>query len=140
MAILQSQSTSNANSIAQEAAITALEGSQDFLGEWKTCYQERRDKALEILNAVPGLVCLNPQGAFYIYPCCADLMGKQTPSGTIITTDTDLAAYLLDSVGVAVVPGDAFGLSPYFRISYALETSLLLEACKRIAGAIQVLG
>ena len=139
MAILQSQSTSNANSIAQEATIAALEGPQAFLVEWKQCYQERRDKALAILNAVPGLVCLKPQGAFYIYPSCADLIGKKTPSGTIITTDTDLAAYLLDSVGVAVVPGDAFGLSPYFRISYALETSLLLEACHRISRAIQML-
>jgi len=139
MAILQSQSTSNANSIAQEATIAALEGSQDFLVEWKKCYVERRDQALEILNATPGLVCLKPQGAFYIYPFCAALMGKQTSSGDAITSDTDLATYLLESVGVAVVPGAAFGLSPYFRISYALETSLLLEACHRISQAVQLL-
>lgn len=139
MAILQSQSTSNANSIAQEAALAALEGPQDFLIEWKKLYTERRNKGFEILNAIPGLSCIKPQGAFYIYIGCADLMGKQTPSEDIITSDTDLAAYLLEAVGVAVVPGAAFGLSPYFRISYALDTKLLLEACHRISQAIQLL-
>lgn len=139
MTILQSQSTSNANSIAQEATLAALEGPQDFLIEWKKVYKDRRDKAFEILNAIPGLTCLIPQGAFYIYPFCAALIGKQTPSGDIITSDTDLAAYLLESVGVAVVPGAAFGLSPSFRISYAMNTNLLLEACHRIARAIQAL-
>lgn len=139
MTILQSQSTSNANSISQEATVAALEGPQDFLAEWKKRYKERRDKAFEIFNATPGLTCLKPQGAFYIYPSCAALMGKQTPSGVTIASDTDLAAYLLESVGVAVVPGAAFGLSPYFRISYAMDTDLLLEACHRISQAIQLL-
>lgn len=139
MVILQSQSTSNANSIAQAAALAALEGPQEFLVEWRRLYAERRDKAIEILNAIPGLTCIRPHGAFYIYPSCAALMGKQTPSGDIITSDTDLAAYLLEAVGVAVVPGAAFGLSPYFRISYALDTELLLEACRRISQAIQLL-
>lgn len=139
MAILQSQSTSNANSIAQEAALAALEGPQDFLVEWKELYTERRNKAFEILDHIPGLECLKPQGAFYIYILCADLMGKQTPSEDIIANDTDLAAYLLEAVGVAIVPGTAFGLSPYFRISYALDTKVLLEACHRISQAIQLL-
>lgn len=139
MAILQSQSTSNANSIAQEAALAALEGPQDFLIEWKKTYVERRNKALQILNEIPGLVCLKPQGAFYIYILCSDLMGKQTPSEGTITSDADLGAYLLEAVGVAVVPGAAFGLSPYFRISYAMDTGLLLEACNRISQAIQLL-
>lgn len=139
MSILQSQSTSNANSIAQEATIAALEGTQDFLPTWKALYAERRNKALEILNAIPGISCLKPQGAFYLYPFCGALMGKHTPSGQLISSDTDLAEYLLESVGVAIVPGSAFGLSPYFRISYALETDRLLEACHRISQAIQVL-
>lgn len=139
MAILQSQSTSNANSLAQEATLAALAGPQNFLTEWKQCYQERRDKAFDILNETPGLACLKPQGAFYMYPLCAALMGRQTPSENIITSDTDLASYLLESVGVAVVPGAAFGLSPYFRISYALNTDLLLEACHRISQAIRLL-
>ncbi|MBA3813138.1 MAG: pyridoxal phosphate-dependent aminotransferase [Alphaproteobacteria bacterium] len=139
MTIIQSQSTSNANSIAQEAAVAALEGPQDFLVEWKKVYAERRDKAFEILKAIPGLTCIKPQGAFYIYPSCAALMGKQTPSGDTITSDTDLATYLLEAVGVAVVPGVAFGLSPAFRVSYAMDTDLLLEACHRISQAIQVL-
>lgn len=139
MTILQSQSTSNANSIAQEATIAALEGPQDFLATWKDLYSERRDKAMKILNETPGIECLKPQGAFYLYPFCGALMGKRTPSGTLIGNDTDLAAYLLDSVGVAVVPGEAFGLSPYFRISYALSMDRLLEACQRISRAIQLL-
>lgn len=139
MTILQSQSTSNANSIAQEATIAALEGPQDFLTTWNALYAERRDKALKILNDISGIECLKPQGAFYLYPFCGALMGKHTPSETVISSDTDLAAYFLESVGVAVVPGTAFGLSPYFRISYALDTDRLLEACHRISRAIQLL-
>lgn len=139
MTIIQSQSTSNPNSIAQEATRAALEGPQEFLTDWRKLYEERRDKAFKILSDIPGLSCVKPQGAFYIYPLCAGLMGKQTPTGNTITSDADLATYLLESVGVAVVPGAAFGLSPAFRISYALETDLLVEACHRIARAIQVL-
>jgi aspartate aminotransferase len=139
MTIIQSQSTSNANSIAQEAALAALEGPQDFLIKWIKVYADRRNKAFEILSVIPGLTCLKPQGAFYIYPFCGALMGKKTPSGDILTSDTDLAAYLLEAVGVAVVPGAAFGLSPSFRISYAMDTELLLEACRRISQAIQLL-
>src|SRR5436190_24149041 len=111
--------------------MAALEGPQEFLIEWRKIYADRRNKAFEILNAIPGLAGLKPQGAFYIYLSCGALMGKETPLGHILTSDMDLAAYLLDSVGVAVVPGAAFGLSPFFRISYAMDTDLLLEACHR---------
>jgi aspartate aminotransferase len=139
MTVLQSQSTSHPSSIAQEASVAALEGAQDFMGERNKIYTTRRDKALEILQAIPGLSCLKPQGAFYLYLFCGAFMGKQTPLGTRITSDTDLVAYLLESAGVAVVPGVAFGLSPYFRISTALNTSLLLEGCHRISQALRLL-
>lgn len=139
MTMLQSQSTSNATSISQEAALAALEGPQEFLSEWTQTFAERRNQALKILSETPGLSCLIPQGAFYLYPSCAALMGKTTPSGTVITNDSDLVAYLLDAAGVAVVPGVAFGLSPYFRISYATDTKILLEGCRRIAEAVRAL-
>lgn len=139
MSILQSQSTSNACSLSQEASLAGLEGSQSFLESWKRTYAERRNKALEILNKIPGLVCLKPQGAFYLYPCCKELMGKKTPTNTLISSDSELATYLLESAGVAIVPGVAFGLSPYFRISYATDASILLDACQRISQAIELL-
>lgn len=139
MTILQSQSTSNPTSISQEAAVAALTGPQDFIEEWINIYKERQDKSLDILNQVSGLSCLKPQGGFYLYFSCAPLMGKETPLSTILTSDTDLATYLLESAGVAIVPGVAFGLSPYFRISYATETNRLLEACHRISQAIGLL-
>lgn len=139
MATLQSQSTSNASSLSQEASFVALQGSQEFIQKWVEVYQERRDKVLDILNETPGLFCLKPQGAFYLYPSCIKLMGKHTPDGKLISSDADLATYFLDSVGVAVVPGVAFGLSPYFRISYATETELLLKACTRISQAVSLL-
>ncbi|EKE09554.1 MAG: hypothetical protein ACD_16C00137G0005 [uncultured bacterium] len=139
MATLQSQSTSNACSISQEAALAALTGPQDFIKDWIKIYTERRDAAFDILNKTPGLHCFQPHGAFYLYPSCVELMGKKAPSGALISNDTDVATYLLESVGVAVVPGAAFGLSPYFRISYATDTKLLLEACRRISQAISLL-
>ncbi len=137
MTMVQSQSTSNPSSISQEAALAALEGPQEFMQEWVKTFAARRDQALQILNDTPGLSCLTPQGAFYLYPSGARLMGKITPSGTHLTNDTELAAYLLDTAGVAVVPGVAFGLSPYFRISYATTTPVLLEGCRRISDAIR---
>ena len=139
MAALQSQSTSNATSISQEASLVALEGPQGFLKEWVEIYAERRDKALEILNKTPGLSCFKPQGAFYLYPSCKEIIGKYTPSNSLIKNDADVATYLLESVGVAVVPGVAFGLSPYFRISYATDIKTLLEGCHRISQAIKAL-
>ena len=139
MSIIQSQSTSNATSLSQEAAVMALNGPQDFLKEWRKIYTEKRNKALDILNHVPGLTCSKPHGAFYLYVSCVALMGKSTPLESIITSDADLATYLLESAGVAVVPGAAFGLSPYFRISYAMDIEHLVEACQRIAQAIGLL-
>lgn len=137
MTILQSQSTSNACSLAQEGARAALEGSPSFRDEWLSVFEDRRDQAWNLLNATPGLFCLKPQGAFYLYPSCEGLIGKKTPSGEILSTDGDVAAFLLDTGEVAVVPGSAFGLSPCFRISYALETDRLLEGCHRMTEAIK---
>lgn len=139
MKTLQSQSTTNACSISQDAALAALEGDQSFREEWIKIFKERRDQALDIFNNAPGLSCLAPQGAFYLYVDCSKVMGKITSSGMILSNDTDLAAYLLEAAGVAVVPGAAFGLSPYFRISYATETDLLIKACQRIAKSFQEL-
>jgi len=139
MSMLQSQSTSNACSIAQEAARVALEGPQDFMKEWTQVFQDRRNQALAILNGTPGLSCLKPQGAFYLYAFCNDLLGKTTPTGTLLKTDGDVSSFLLDSAGVAVVPGSAFGSPPAFRLSYALATDLLLEGCHRIAHAVSLL-
>ncbi len=139
MKSLQSHSTSNPTSIAQYAALAALESPMDFLKEWLEVYTARRDQALEILSQAQGLSCLKPQGAFYLYCNCAPLMGKKTPMDTIITSDTELASYLLDSAGVAVVPGVAFGLSPYFRISFATDTKQLTDACHRISQAVGLL-
>ena len=140
MNMIQSHSTSNACSISQAAAIAALTDSQDFLKTWVATFQERRNIALEIINATPALSCVKPEGAFYLYISCAGVIGKMTPQGGKITTDNDFALYLLDSAGVSSVSGDAFGLSPYIRISYALETSTLKEACHRIQKAVEQLG
>jgi aspartate aminotransferase len=91
------------------------------------------------LNECPGLTCQTPEGAFYVYPSCAGTIGKSTPDGKVIETDTDFVSYLLESEGVAVVQGEAFGLSPYFRISYATATEALEEACRRIKRACEAL-
>ncbi len=139
MTMLQSQSTSNVASLSQEATQAALEGPQEFMIERNRIFVERRDQAFEILNKTPGLFCLKPSGAFYLSLSCVNVMGQWTPSGSQITSDTDLATYLLESAGVAVVPGVAFGLSPYFRVSYAVDTDVLLEACHRISQAIRLL-
>lgn len=139
MTMLQSHSTSNACSISQAAAATALTGSHEFLKEWVGVFQARRDMALEIINATPGLSCLKPEGAFYLYISCAGVMGKTTPDGKRINTDNGFALYLLETAGIACVSGDAFGLCPYIRISYALDTGLLREACLRIQKAVGTL-
>jgi aspartate aminotransferase len=135
ISVIQSQSTSNACSISQAAAIAALEGPQDFIVQNNAKLVKRRDMVVEALNAVPGLECLVPQGAFYVFPSCHGLIGLKTPSGEIINNCSDFAKYLLDKALVAVVPGIAFGAENYFRISYATSDSLLSEACKRIAAA-----
>ncbi len=139
MTMLQSQSTSNPSSITQAAAIEALNGDQTFLNEWRQNFAHRRDIVWELINDIPGLSCRKPGGAFYLYVNCAALIGKSTPDGVILSTDNQFATYLLDKGNVAVVSGDAFGLSPYFRISYATSEDVLREACARIRTAVGAL-
>jgi len=129
---LQSQSTSNPCSISQWAALEALRGPQDFLKDWVKSFQERRDLVVSMLNQANGLSCPTPEGAFYVYPSCEGTIGKKTPKGDTINNDEDFATLLLQEEGVAVVHGEAFGLSPFFRISYATSTEALEEACRRI--------
>ncbi|USG62389.1 pyridoxal phosphate-dependent aminotransferase [Sneathiella marina] len=132
MAKVQSQSTSNPSSISQHAALEALEGPQDFIAERAKAFEERRDLVVSMLNQAAGLSCPKPEGAFYVYPSCAGCIGKKTPEGNIIESDLDFASALLEAEGVAVVHGEAFGLSPHFRVSYATSTEALTEACNRI--------
>ena len=132
---VQSQSTSHAASISQAAAVEALNGPQEFIAKNNAIFKERRDLVVSMLNQAEGLECLTPQGAFYVYPSCAGMIGKTTPEGKVLTSDFDVATYLLEAEGIAVVFGEAFGLSPFFRISYATGTELLVEACKRIQRA-----
>lgn len=139
MAKLQSQSTSNPTSISQHAAIAALDGPQDSIAARRAVFQERRDLAVRLLNEAEGLTCPTPQGAFYVYPGCAALIGRKTPEGAVLESDEDVARYLLEAEGVAVVHGAAFGLEPYFRISYATSTEALAEACARIGRATRAL-
>jgi aspartate aminotransferase len=137
MAKLQSQSTSNPSSVSQAAAVAALNGPQDFLVMFRESFTARRNLVVERLNAIPGLSCRTPEGAFYVYPSCAGLIGKTTPGGRVLNTDADVVGYLLEEALVAVVQGEAFGLSPFFRISYATSPDLLEKACDRIAAACQ---
>ena len=132
MAKIMSQSTTNPCSISQWAAVAALEGDHGFLAERNAAFKTRRDRVTAMLNEAPGLTCRRPEGAFYVYPSCAGVIGKRTPEGRLIASDEDFALALLDAEGVAVVFGAAFGLSPYFRISYAAAMSELEEACRRI--------
>ena len=139
MAKIQSQSTTHTSSISQAAAVEALNGTQDFLADWVETFRQRRDLVVGMLNQATGLSCLSTEGAFYVYPSCAELMGKKTPEGNVIANDGDFVTYLLESEGVAAVQGAAFGLEPYFRISYATSTEALEEACKRIQRACAAL-
>lgn len=132
MAKVQSQSTSNPSSISQYAALEALEGPQDFIAERAKVFEERRDLVVSMLNQATGLNCPMPEGAFYVYPSCTGCIGKKTPEGNTIESDLDFASALLEAEGVAVVHGEAFGLSPHFRVSYATSTEALTEACNRI--------
>ncbi|MBW8734863.1 MAG: pyridoxal phosphate-dependent aminotransferase [Asticcacaulis sp.] len=129
---IESQSTSNPCSIAQWAAVEALNGPQDFIPERAAIFQKRRDLVVAMLNNAKGIFCPTPEGAFYVYPTIKDLIGKQAPSGKIINSDEDFAGELLQQEEVAVVHGAAFGLSPFFRISYATSEAVLTEACSRI--------
>ena len=139
MAKLQSQSTSNPCSIAQAAATAALNGPQDFLKERSAAFQRRRDLIVDGLNAIPGIRCPKPEGAFYVYPDVAGLIGKTTPKGLVIDNDEMLIGYFLDEGRVAAVHGGAFGLSPAFRVSYATSDELLTEACRRIGEVVAAL-
>ena len=132
MSTIQSQSTSNPSSVSQAAAVEALNGPQDFIAKHNVIFQRRRDMVVRMLNECAGITCLKPQGAFYVYPSCAGTLGKTTPKGKKIKNDLDFATALLDEKLVAVVPGEAFGLAPYFRISYAASDAILEDACKRI--------
>jgi len=139
MSKVQSQSTSNPCSVSQAAAVEALNGPQDFIAERNTVFAERRDMVVELINDIEGLTCLIPEGAFYVYPSCAALIGRKTPEGKVLRGDGDFVTYLLEAEGVASVQGEAFGLSPYFRISYATSTEALSEACARIKRAVDAL-
>jgi aspartate aminotransferase len=139
MTTIQSQSTSNPCSITQAASIAGLMGSHKFMKKACENFQKRRDGALEILAKAEGLETMTPDGAFYLYPCVGKYMGLTNPMGTCITSDKDLAAYILEAVGVAVVPGEAFGLTPHLRLSYALDDAQLFEACNRIVNALGML-
>lgn len=132
MNTIQSQSTTHTSSISQAAAVAALSGPMDFLIEWRASFRQRRDLVINLLNEARGITCRTPDGAFYVYPSCADCIGQITPTGVQITSDNIFATALLESEGIAVVPGEAFGLSPYFRVSYAASLATLEEACKRI--------
>ena len=132
MAMIQSQSTSNPTAVSQWAAVEALNGPQDFIAKHNRIFKERRDLCVAMLNQAKGIRCPKPEGAFYVYPSCADTIGKTAPSGNKIATDEDFVTELLDAEGVAVVQGTPFGLGPAFRISYATATSSLQQACERI--------
>ena len=129
---LQSQSTSNPSSISQWAAVEALNGPQEFIAANNKVFKERRDLVVSMLNQAKGISCPMPEGAFYVYPSCEGVIGKTAPSGQRITSDEDFVNELLDSEGVAVVHGAAFGMEPHFRISYATATQVLEDACQRI--------
>ena len=139
MAKVQSQSTSNPCSISQAAAVEALNGPQDFIPRHNAEFKARRDVVVAMLNQAKGIQCLVPDGAFYVYPSCAGAIGRKTPAGTLIETDGDFVAYLLEAEGVAVVQGTAFGLAPHFRISYATSMEKLRDACTRIQRACAAL-
>ncbi|EJF75674.1 pyridoxal phosphate-dependent aminotransferase [Bartonella alsatica] len=132
MDIIQGQQTSGTSSISQWAAVEALSGPQDFIAQNKIVFQKRRDLVVSMLNQAPGINCPTPEGAFYVYPSCAELIGKKTPEGKVIANDEDFIVALLEAESVAVVHGSAFGLGPAFRISYATSEKLLEEACSRI--------
>ncbi|MGL4196574.1 MAG: aminotransferase class I/II-fold pyridoxal phosphate-dependent enzyme, partial [Allorhizobium sp.] len=132
MDMIQGQQTSGACSVAQWTAVEALNGPQDFITESKKAFEERRDLVVSMLNQASGIVCPKPEGAFYVYPSCAALIGKTAPSGKVIATDEDFVMELLATEGVATVHGSSFGLGPNFRVSYATSNAKLEEACSRI--------
>ncbi|MCW9033286.1 MAG: pyridoxal phosphate-dependent aminotransferase [Rhodospirillales bacterium] len=136
---VQSQSTTHTSSVSQAAAVEALNGPHDFIKENNKTFKTRRDLVVKMLNEAEGIECATPEGAFYVYPSCAGVIGKITPEGKTLETDGDFVTYLLESQGVAAVQGEAFGLSPYFRVSYATSNETLTEACTRIQKACAAL-
>jgi aspartate aminotransferase len=132
---LQSQATSGACSISQWAGVGALDGDHDFVAKNRTLFKSRRDLVVEKINAIDGLRCLVPEGAFYVFVSCAGLLGRKAPDGKVMETEADVVGYLLHHALVAVISGASFELSPFFRISFATKTELLEEACGRIADA-----
>ena len=132
---IQSQSTTSTSSITMAAAVEALNGDQEFIKKHNKEFKKRRDLVVEKLSNINGLSCDIPPGAFYVYPCCEGIIGKKTPEGNKIATDEDLMNFLLESQGIAGVHGAAFGLSPYFRLSYATDEKTLIDACERIRRA-----
>jgi len=139
MGVIQSQSTSNPCSIAQEAAVVALNGPQDFLKDWAKVFARRRDMVLEIFAQMPELKTQKPEGAFYSFTDCHSLFGRKTPAGKIVNNSNDIAEYLLEEAKIAVVPGIAFGLEGFFRISYATADEVLRQACEDIVKALKKL-
>ena len=139
MNMVQSQSITHTSSISQAAACAGLNGPQDFIAPHNALFKQRRDLVVSMLNQAPGISCRSPAGAFYVYPSCAGVIGKTAPDGTVMADDTAFVTYLLETEGVAVVQGAAFGLSPHFRISYATSTEALEEACRRIQRACAAL-
>ena len=136
---IQSQSTSNPSSISQAASVAALNGPMDFLAKNNEVFKQRRDLVCSMLNQASGITCPTPDGAFYVYPSCAGLIGKKTPDGKVLKSDEDVVSYFLETEGIAAVHGAAFGLSPHFRISYATSTEALEDACQRIQRACTAL-
>ena len=139
MALIQSQSTSNPSSISQMAAIEALIGIQNYIPKNALGFEKKRDLVFSWLSRIKNLECYKPEGAFYLFIRCMKLFGKKTPSGKLLKNDNDVATYLLENGNVAVVPGIAFGLEGYFRISYATSEELLVKACQRIEMCINQL-
>ncbi|PLW78589.1 aspartate transaminase [Cohaesibacter celericrescens] len=136
---LQSQMASCASSVSQAAAVSALTGDQGFVAEWLEVYKKRSELATSLLNKAPGLTCRASEGSFYVYPGCEGVLGKKTPDGKVIETDADFVLYILETEGVAVIAGNAYGLSPYFRISVATSEDIIADGCKRIIRACEAL-
>ena len=136
---IQSQSTTSTSSISMAAAVEALNGTQHFIKDHNKAFVRRRDLVVSLLNQINGISCLTPEGAFYVYPSCKGIIGKETPEGKKIKNDEDFMSYLLESEGIAGVHGAAFGLSPYFRLSYATNDEILKDACSRIKRACEKL-
>jgi aspartate aminotransferase len=139
MNVIQSQTTSGAASMCMAAAAMALEGDQSFVAESRAAYKARRERAVELLNTIDGITCRMPDGAFYVYPCCAGLIGRRRADGRVMESDLDVALYFLEEAGVALLDGSAYGLSPYLRMSIATSMSAIEDACVRMKRATDAL-